>query len=192
MSRKPLKVGFDLDGVILYNPIRFARPIIAFIKHKILKKKTIVFYVPKSGPAKAGWHIVHQTSFTPAGGIDIIADLIKSGRIEAYIITGRFSSLTGDLERWMNILEKKYGFKHYYHNKGDEQPNAFKERIIKKLKLDVFVEDNWDIVQLLTKKGVAKNTELFWITNILDRFMAYEHKYPNLRAVALKLRALTD
>lgn len=192
MSKKPLRVGFDLDGVILYNPIRFARPIISFLKHKILRKKTIVFYVPKSGPAKMGWHIVHLTSFKPAGGLEIIAQLIKDKKIEPYIVTGRYASLSRDLEKWKSLLTDKYGFRNYFNNIRDEQPNAFKARMIKKLNLDVFVEDNWDIVQLLHKNGTAKTTKLFWITNILDRFLPYDRKFSNLRNVAKELKKLTS
>lgn len=39
MAKKPLKVGFDLDGVILYNPVRVLRPFSAFTSKLLFHKK---------------------------------------------------------------------------------------------------------------------------------------------------------
>jgi len=47
MPKRPLRVGFDLDGVLLYNPARIARPLVAFVKKHFLKKRTKLFLYPK-------------------------------------------------------------------------------------------------------------------------------------------------
>ncbi|KXK10326.1 MAG: hypothetical protein UZ22_OP11002000840 [Microgenomates bacterium OLB23] len=55
---KKLKVGFDLDGVVLYNPARIVRAPVVRFKHIFLPKKEKVFYVPSTPPEKNFlWHI---------------------------------------------------------------------------------------------------------------------------------------
>lgn len=192
MRKRILKVGFDLDGVILYNPIRITRPIIAFLKSIFFNhKKPLTFYYPKSKLEKFFWRLFHLSSLFPSPGTQNIKELVKQKKIKAYLITGRYSFLENDLQHWVKKLKLKRYFQGIYFNKNDEQPHFFKEKIIKKLKLDIFVEDNWDIVNYLktqmtkNKTKKTKKTEIFWIYNLFDRKIKYRYKFPNLKT-ALK------
>jgi Txe/YoeB family toxin of Txe-Axe toxin-antitoxin module len=192
-SKKPLRVGFDLDGVVLYNPARTARPLVAFVKRSILRKKKTLFYVPKSGIAKLIWLLLHQSSFIPAKGLNDIKKLIESGKIDPYIITGRYASLVGDFEKWTKRLEREYGFTSFSYNRENEQPHIYKKRMMKEMNLDIFIEDNWDIVRMIKSSSGAPKTKIFWITNPIDKFfIGYENKFNNMREVARRLNALTD
>lgn len=137
--------------------------------------------------------MLHETSFFPAVGIEDLKKLIRKGKIEAYIITGRYSFLEKSFYRWLKRHKLDNLFAGYYLNKADEQPHLFKEKIIKKLNLDMFVEDNWDIVQYLKSKiknqtcptarrgsKLNKKTEIHWIYNLLDRNKPYTNKHPFL------------
>lgn len=177
-KNKILRVGFDLDGVLLYNPARIARPIIVFLKKIFLPKEQNKFHLPKTKLQKFIWSLLHKTSFTSAGGIEIIKKMIIDKKIKAFIISARYESLKSDFDAWINIIEAKKYFTGIYHNNNNEQPHLFKEQMIIKLNLDIFVEDNWDIVKHLSKKT---NTKIFWIYNLLDRNINYEYKFPNLK-----------
>jgi hypothetical protein len=50
--------------------------------------------------------------------------------------------------------------------------------MIKKLKLDLYVEDNFDIVQYLKEKTSAR---VLWIYNIFDSTTPFPHKFPHLK-----------
>lgn len=182
MPKKIIKVGFDLDGVILYNPARIIRPITSMIKHTLLHKKGLIFYYPKSHWEKTFWRILHLSSFITAPGLSDLVELAKSGKIEAYIITARFDFLKDDFHSWIKKIKGDTFLKGYYHNAKNEQPHLFKEKMIKKLNLDVYVEDNWDIVSHLNKsfKNENKIIKILWIYNILDRGMTYTNKFPHL------------
>ncbi len=66
MAKKPLKVGFDLDGVLLYNPARIVRMPITVLKHMFTKKKKLHFRIPQSSFEKTMWRIFHWSSlFVP-------------------------------------------------------------------------------------------------------------------------------
>ncbi|MFA5770685.1 MAG: hypothetical protein WC894_04300 [Patescibacteria group bacterium] len=193
--KKILKVGFDMDGVILYNPIRFIRPIAKLLKPLksfFLKQKSESFYFPKSKIEQFLFYLLHKTSFKIDPGIKYINDLVKAKKIKAYIITGRYSFLKKDYETWLKKINADSIFEKCYQNKDDLQPNEFKEKMIKKLNLDIYIEDNWDIVQKLKKsplrQGYAGQVKVFWITNILDKNIPYQHKYKSLQEALQDLK----
>lgn len=178
MAKKPLKVGFDLDGVILYNPARIVRPIVSHIKRTLFRKKTVRFYVPKTPMEQHIWHLFHKSSLFIAGGFPRIKSLAKEGKIEPYIVTARYNFLRHDFELWL----KKMGARSYcagcFHNEMDDQPHFYKAERMKMLKLDVFVEDNLDIAMHLKEQYPDK--QVIWIYNILDKDKDFPVKFPNL------------
>jgi hypothetical protein len=192
MAKKPLKVGFDLDGVILYNPVRVLRPFSAFTSKLLFHKKKTSFYIPRSPLMKFAWYILHKTSFVPARGLKELKKLVDENKIEAHLITARYSSLTHDFENWMKSIHAVDIFASHRHNVDNEQPHEFKKNTIEKLGLDVFVEDNWDIVKELKNNSKSKTTKIFWITNFLDRHIPHENKFNNLRGAVKRLKEITS
>lgn len=184
---KPLKVGFDLDGVLLYNPARIVRfPIVAF-KHVFLKNREKKFLVPKNPLSKFAWKVMHWSSLFIAPGMADIEDLVKNGKIEAYIISARYDFLEKDFNRWVEKLNKNNIFHTTHHNTKNEQPHLFKEKMVTTLQLDIFVEDNYNIVTHLAKKTPAK---IFWIYNIFDRGIPHPYKFSSLKKVVERIRKL--
>ena len=182
-NRKPLKVGFDLDGVILYNPIRIFRPLVTGFKRLILHKSKTKFFIPQTPFQRQVFRLLHKTSFIVAPGLSDIRDLVKAGTIEAYLITGRFNFLKSDLDRWLKKIKADEYFTGIYHNAQNQQPHLFKEERLKTLGLDIFIEDNWDIVKHLATEKIHGRlpTDTYWIYNLFDRRINYPHKYPMLK-----------
>lgn len=192
MKSRPLKVGLDLDGVILYNPARIARPFVAFGKEILFKrKKQNLFTIPRGKLSRYIWYLLHKSSVFTSSGLQDIKELSEKGIIEPYIITARYSFLKHDFEKWLKKMKAERFIKQSFYNTKDEQPHLFKERMIRELGLDVFVEDNWDIVAHLTKSSCKTNQNLkvFWIYNLFDRGITYHYKFPSLRKAA---RALSN
>ena len=183
MKKQPLRVGFDLDGVLLYNPARIVRPIVVSFKKLFLPNEQSRFHLPKNQLQKLIWLFLHKSSFMIASGYDDIKQLVINKNIEAFIISGRYDSLKGDFNSWLKKIEAKKYFKEIYYNSRDEQPPIYKERMIKKLKLDIFIEDNWDIIKHLNADVQKMNThcKLFWIYNIFDRKIEYPYKFSSLK-----------
>jgi hypothetical protein len=102
MKQKTLKVGFDLDGVWLYNPARIVRPIISQMKKKkvILHREQLEFYVPEPGLGQFFWELLHKSSMWLAPGFEQIEELKREKIIEPYLITGRFGHLEKDYLKW--------------------------------------------------------------------------------------------
>lgn len=194
VRKKPLKVGFDFDGVIMYNPARVVRPIISFFKRKklLIRRKELDFFIPRTQFQKAFFWLLHQSSLFPAINLKEIQTLVEQGEIEAYVITGRYSFLKSDFERWLKKINAKKIFKGVYSNELDEQPHLFKTRKITELKLDLFIEDNWDIVNYLQRKfknsKTQKKFQVFWIYNLFDRKIRFEHRFASLGSALKYLR----
>lgn len=194
-SHKPLRVGFDLDGVLLYNPARIIRPIIALFKDIFIKKRRKKFIIPKTPLEKAIWSVLHLSSMFIAPGLKDIHKLVEEGKIEAYIITARYSFLKNDFEHWKKRLGTDKYFKACYQNEHDEQPHLFKERMIRELDLDVFVEDNWDIVEHLDEKAKEDkkhHRRIYWVYNILDRGIVHPHKIPGLQYAMNEIKEMAN
>lgn len=185
MKKQPLRVGFDLDGVILYNPARVARPIISLVKRLFLTKRKLAFYYPRSPIEKWMWKQLHRSSIFIAPGMDDIKKLVKEKKIKACIVTARYGFLGDDFKKWVKENGIDLIFDGVYYNKDDEQPHLFKERMIKKLDLNAYIEDNFDIVKYLSNG--KKQTKIVWIYNILDHFLDHSHKFPSLKKAVQSL-----
>ncbi|MFZ5376693.1 MAG: hypothetical protein ACOZAN_03450 [Patescibacteria group bacterium] len=180
--KRTIKIGFDFDGVIMYNPARLIRPIISQFKKKgLIKRKRLQFFRPKAGIQTFFWQLLHKSSVFPALGLGKLRKLAKLNNVELYLITGRFAELKDDYDFWLKKIGAKQIFKATYINDKNEQPHLFKEKMIKKLNLDHFVEDNWDIVEHLKNNTQAR---IFWIFNLFDRNKKHEDKHPGLMSVA--------
>ncbi len=188
---KTLKIGFDLDGVILYNPLRIfrgmAKKILKPLKASLLHQNKSNFYLPKSNFEKFLWNLIHKSSFMVNHGYDDLVKLSKNKKIKLYLITGRYGSLKKDYLSWLNKLKANKTFYKCYLNENNLQPNQFKENMIKKLSLDVYVEDNYDIIEKLNHHTNAK---ILWLTNAADKNIPYSLKFFSLKEVCQYLRKL--
>ncbi len=181
---KTLKVGFDLDGVILYNPVRifrpFARNFLKPVKVAVFHQEKSLFYVPKSNLEKLLWRMIHWTSFKTNNGIEDLRKLAKNRKIKFYLITSRYDFLAEDYFQWLKKIDAKKIFIQCFYNKKNLQPNEFKEMMIKKLGLDIYVEDNFDIIEKLNHHTKAK---ILWLSNIMDKNIPYQFKFFSLKEV---------
>ena len=188
MKKQIIKVGFDLDGVLLYNPTRIARPIIVFIKKIFFTDQIDKFHYPKTAIQHIIWSLLHKSSMFVSPSYEEIKNLIKNKQIEAYIISARYEFLKSDFDKWINIMKAKKYFKKFYINKNGKQPYIFKREIISRLKLDIYIEDNWDIVRQITK--TQSKTKVFWISNYFDINIKYNFKFRNLKKAVEALKKL--
>lgn len=181
---KKIRVGIDFDGVLAYNPFRIIRAPVTWFKQKILGEKKTHFYIPKTAWEKFIWKILHESSIFPAKGGELLKEMAEREDIEFYLVTSRYHFLQNKLYQWLKRWGFTKVFSEIYSNQKDEQPHLFKERMIRELKLDYFVEDNWDVVKNLQN---ASKTKVFWISNIFDYGRDYKYKFPYLEKALEKI-----
>src|SRR3989338_5806782 len=171
--KKPIKVGFDFDGVIAYNPARLVRAPISLFKRNILGVKKLSFFYPKTSVEKLMWKLVHNSSVFPGTGIELFKKMVTEEKIEAHLITARYGYLDTHLNNWLKKHRLENYFTSIHMNRENKQPHLFKEETIGKLNLNYFVEDNWDIVEYLSEKAKKRKSEkektrIFCIYNVID------------------------
>ena len=188
--KKKIVVGLDFDGVLAYNPFRVVRPMAYYVKSRFFGIKKLKFFYPTKRWQQILWIIAHESSILPAYGTSLFKEMVKDDLIEAHLITARYSFLDNHLNRWLRRHNLLKVFTSVNLNKEDEQPHLFKERVIKKYKLDYFVEDNLDIVKHLEtkRKGGEIKTKILWIYNLFDRNITYPHKFPYLKKALEQIR----
>lgn len=186
---KKLRVGFDLDGVLLYNPARIIRMPITRLKHYFLPRREKIFYMPSSAFEKFLWRVFHLSSIFIAPGFSQIKVLKEKSFIEPYLVTARYDFLKKDVQRWLKKMDAHTIFLGAYMNENNMQPHLFKEKMVNKLGLDVFVEDNWDVVEHLTK---TTHTKAFWVYNIFDRNIPHPYKFSSLKGAVERLSSMFE
>lgn len=188
--KKKIKLGVDFDGVVSYNPFRLVRAPWALFKSKILGIKKLTFFYPEGDFQKFIWRIMHDSSIFPARGTQLLQELTQENIIETHLITGRFNFLEDHLYGWLDKYEMEKIFTSVNLNSKDEQPHLFKEEVIRQLGIDIFIEDNWDIVDYLARRDrkFGRPVKIFWIYNLIDRFRNYKYKYPYLEKALLEIK----
>lgn len=189
MAQNKMRIGFDFDGVIMYNPARAIRRPLAFVKKLIIPHKKSEFFFPSKKISQLVNILFHKSSFKVATGYDTITQMVHADKIDPYIITARWSFLKKDFLRLIHSLNAQHIFQGYFLNEKNEQPHLFKERMIKELNLDVFIEDNLDIVDYLRKNTKA---EILWISNFFDRHEHRDGKFPSLKKAVEYIQSKTD
>lgn len=191
--KKKLRVGFDFDGVVAYNPLRFVRLPVSWLEQIFSgKEDKVVTYCPRTRLEELIWILIHESSFFPSIGFDELKKILINNEIDCYLMTSRYACLEGSFFRWL----KKHGidkrFKGYFLNKKNEKPHLFKEGLIRKLELDYYIDDNFGIVEYLVEKGRDKKagfkTQIHWIYNFLERGNPYNNKHPNLKKFLEQIR----
>lgn len=176
--KQKLRIGIDFDGVIAYNPFRVIRSPWAYFKRNVLGIRKLTFFYPQNRHQQIFWRILHNSSILPSRGIDLLEELVNTGQIELHLVTGRYHFLDEHLHHWLKKHRLTKLFNTININSHDNQPHLFKEKMINKYEFDIFIEDNWDIVEYLYQK--QKKTKMYWIYNLIDRHRIYPYKFPYL------------
>ena len=174
----PKVVGFDFDGVVIYNPWHVARAPIAAFKRLFLGLNKTSFYRPKNKWQYLVWRVLFSFSLPAKSGLREIERLKNEGKINPILLTGRFDLSRQKVQEILTRAGFPNLFTEIITNENNGQPHLFKERVIVEKKMEVYVEDNIDIVLYLRKK--LPSIRFFWIYNVIDRRFDYPLKYPSL------------
>jgi len=173
-----MNIGFDLDKIFINTPPIVPKKIIEWL-YKGEPNGSLKY----RSPTKAE-QIIRILSHYPllrspiTENMNYVKNLAAVGKNKYYLISSRFSFLK---KRTDNII-KRYSFDKIfnamYFNYGNKQPHLFKNEIIKKLELDMFVDDDLQLLEYLTDKN--PKTKFFWLnekisTSLKKNLFAIRH-----------------
>lgn len=170
-KREKIKIAFDLDGIIIDKPPLIPRSVIERLFKGFSKSKRLHYRFPKSKIEQVIRKISHFYLLRPPirENIDLIKNLAKENKYDLYIISARYSFLENETKNWLIKRGLDNVFKNVYLNLNNRQPHLFKEEILKKLKPEIFIDDDYLLVDYLVEKRVSKNIYCFSLNNTNDK-----------------------
>ncbi len=156
-----MNLGFDFDKIFINYPPLIPNILIDRL-YKQKSHKTLKYRIPKN-PEQLFRIATHHPLFRPIihENVTWIKNLSKNKRYKCYLISSRF----GFLKNRTEAVVKKHAFNEIFEelffNFQNEQPHIFKNKIIKKLNIHRYVDDDLELLGFL----VAKNpkTRFFWL-----------------------------
>jgi len=161
MNKKPIRIGFDLDGVIAKHSLGGLWVQLRKLKEKILKKKhSSCYYYPSMLIEKRIWMLIDSRKRPFADEKNIFNSLAEKRKLRFYLVTGRFKFLERLTRKWLIKHDLINNFRQLLINIEDIDPIVFKAQTINDLKLNFFIDDDLETINTLKKKTKA---EFLWI-----------------------------
>jgi hypothetical protein len=155
-----MKIGFDFDKI--------------FVNYPVFLPETLVNFLYKNHNGKLSYRIpgrleqririfTHNPTFRQPikKNMQVLENLASDPNQELYLISGRFGFLKQTTENWINKYSIHSLFKELHFNFENEQPHLEKDRIIKKIGIQKFVDDDNDLLTYLAKKNPS--VEFYWL-----------------------------
>jgi hypothetical protein len=157
-----MRVGFDLDKVFIDFPPFVPDRLI----EKLYRKKAngeLSYRIP-SRPEQFIRHVSHAPILRPAivKNIDLLKSIPKD-KHKLYLISSRFGFLEGRTKALVKMHRFDEIFDEMFFNFSNKQPHEFKDEVLKKLHLDVYIDDDFHLLKHVAKHN--KNTLFYWLAN---------------------------
>lgn len=164
-----MNIGFDLDKIFINTPPFVPGKIIDWL-YKGKPNGTLKYRMP-SRAEQIIRLFSHYPLFRPpiTENINYVKNLALVNTNKYYLISSRFSFL----KKRTDDLIKRYRFDKIfnamYFNYANNQPHKFKDGIIKKLSLDMYIDDDLQLLEYLIDKN--PETKFFWLNNKVSKPM---------------------
>lgn len=169
-----MNVGFDFDKVLINYPPFIPYKFVDFLYKgksvfdKNSNQKTLEYRFP--GIIEQKIRIFSHFSFFRQPiekNIRVLKKISDNKKNKTYLISSRF----GFLKKRTDALIEKNNLKKYfngvYFNYENKQPHIFKEQIIRKLKIDIYIDDDLDLALYLADK--FPNLKIVWLIDNIDK-----------------------
>lgn len=157
-----MKVGFDLDRVFIDYPPFVPGSVIDWLyRHSpleiIIKKPNnkISYRIPTNNLEVAVRKLSHLPIFRPKieKNIQFVKNFPQNPYPhELFLISSRYKFLEQITWKLLESTGLRDFFKSIHLNLENEQPHKFKEKVIKELKLDVYIDDDLRLLRYLKNK----------------------------------------
>lgn len=156
-----MKIGFDLDRIFIDFP-PFVPPQIINWLYKDHCQKELSYSIPKSPISKVIRRASHISPLRPPikENIKTLLQILLKPDLKLYLISSRYQFLENLTYKLLHKYDLMTPFAKIFLNTSNEQPHLFKEKILKKLKLDLFIDDDLDLLRYLQTKNLK--TKLLW------------------------------
>jgi len=151
-----------LDGVIIGRPPLVPRGLLERL-FRGTKDSGLIYRFPTGKRHQWLRKISHHYFFRPPikDNLAFLKKISQDPSFEIYLISGRYSFLAKETTRWLVKRELAGKVSRVFINEIDLPPHIFKKKIIKKLELEFYFEDDDQIVAFLRKE--VPQTKTYWV-----------------------------
>ncbi len=148
-----IRLGFDLDKVFINYPPLVPTGLIDYL-YRDHQKKELSYRIPNSHAEQLIRRLTHFILLRPPikENILFLKHLSKYENLQIFLISSRYKFL----EKTTYQILKRYQifncFKKIYLNIEDRQPHLFKEKIIRELNLDIYIDDDLDLLKYVSSR----------------------------------------
>lgn len=155
-----MKIGFDLDKVFIdYPPLVSPKLIDSLYKKK--DNGTLLYRIP-SKPEQVFRKLTHlQILRAPIKHNVNVLKSIPKKKHKLYLISSRFKFLEPETQGVVKRLGLDDIFDGLYFNFENKQPHRFKNEVLKKLQLDMYIDDDLSLIKYVAKEN--EKTQFYWL-----------------------------
>lgn len=157
-----MNIGFDFDRVLVNYPPFVPAWLIDWL-YRRHDKKELTYRIPRSKGEQLLRKVSHFHLFRPKiqDNIEFVCHFPHNPHAHnLYLISSRYKFL----ENITHKLLRRYGLKDTFCsvnlNTKNEQPHFFKEKAIKRLKINLYIDDDLDLLKYLHK--TCPQTKFIW------------------------------
>lgn len=164
-----MRIGFDLDKVLIDYP-----PIIpSVLIDRLYKEKGdgILLYRIPSRPEQFIRLLTHYSLFRQPiiKNIRFVKNLPRNNQDKYFLISSRFGFLKNRTEEIIKKYQVDKLFNGMFFNFGNQQPHLFKDEVVKKLKLDRYVDDDLPLLKFLSQN--SPQIKFFWLNKKINQLL---------------------
>ncbi len=156
------KIGLDLDGILIGRPPLIPKKVIEYL-YKDQTKQKLTYRFPSFFEQK-----IRQISHIPGvrppilKNCNFLKKIAASKKYQLFVISGRFGFLQNLTYTWLKKYQLHEIFNKIYLNTENLQPHIFKSEMIEKIKVNMFIDDDFDTIVYLAPR--FKKIHFYWYT----------------------------
>lgn len=161
-----MNIGFDFDKVFINYPPFFPAKLIDRL-YKQRDNGVLLYRIP-SHPEQLFRKVTHLPFLRPPiqENLTFLKSIPKKNN-KLYLISSRYKFLEPETTRLVKKYQLDTVFDKMYFNFENQQPHLFKEKILKKLHLDLYIDDDLSLLKHVSKSN--PKTKFFWLNHTSDK-----------------------
>lgn len=162
-----MRIGFDLDGIFIDTPPFVPKKVIEWLYRE--RANHVLSYRMPSKFERLIRKLSHHSVFRPhiEKNIRFVKQRTVKNAHSYYLISGRFGFLKNQTDRVLAKYGLAVPFDKIYLNESSKQPHLFKRAVLRRLRIDRYVDDDLPLLMFLARK--QPNVTFFWLNKKLRR-----------------------
>jgi len=164
-----MNIGFDLDKIFINFPPLIPPKVIDLL-YKEKTKQGLKYRIPSRIERSLRILSHHPFLRSPiTKNLDFLKKNLSTGKNNYYLISSRFDFLKDRTDDLIKRYDLDRIFKAMYFNYLNKQPHEFKNEILEKLKLDMYADDDLQLLEYLADKN--PRTKFFWLNDKINKIL---------------------